>query len=775
MNTDNCKHNLDDIEYDGSITDSSAQVDTLKSLKFESEIMKKILKLREPDPKISNIEDLQYKSCSVMPNFVTTRVEWSDVQKSGPKNVISDILSITPSHRNHSQNMTLSHWIMDCWNIAATLGPKKVVSLLYAMKLRTYEPGDYVMREGDRGRSFFIIVTGEVNVTKEGVGIVARFGKSGTFGEIALTSLNNDLRTASVVAVTRVEALAIHKTDFDHFLADSLICEQRENFKILRDSPLFKKWTRQKVEKLAGIFKRKSIPADTFVFKQGEEPDNVYFILEGEVNIQKDVIVLHRNRWPSSLKTWDEYAIKINQPVLLSTLKRAAYFGEDALLPKSLRQASAITLRGRCLLLYCQAKDFLHELDDSEISMLSPGSLHAEKKLPFSPAFAPASARRKSLTGSSDSLASSRHQHGHVHEHEHGHMPPITSLHTHRDAHHQHDSSSSSSTVAVGGEHLGDFDNMHRNKHLPPLSPISSRASNVHTNHVNPNATSNLDNHASVGMTSPINIKALGLLPAGFVPAPLGQLSLHQKNKIIHERLNSELLSSFSLAYIASKRQSLILYSKQQHEQEQQLSSDNASNNYSNSNGRSDHSVAAESEDSTDEQHQNLIFDGAEGQHIDVITREEGGRCSSSSIPIQTNCSDNNSNDEDSVDDSSSASASASRTAGLYASSPSNTAKRSMRHKSMRFQDDKEGGVEEKDSSGIGARGSNDRNSQMQRLYSVLAKQQQRRFRLPAAGEATRTGIGSKTNSSLSISTEYRFEYPKKLPEIISPIKYKSC
>ena len=46
-------------------------------------------------------------------------------------------------------------------------------------------------------------------MTKEGVGVVAHFGKNDTFGEIALTSITNDLRTASIVATTRVEALAI--------------------------------------------------------------------------------------------------------------------------------------------------------------------------------------------------------------------------------------------------------------------------------------------------------------------------------------------------------------------------------------------------------------------------------------------------------------------------------------------------------------------------------------------------------------------------------------
>ena len=83
----------------------------------------------------------------------------------------------------------------------------------------------------------------------------------------------------------------------------------------MRESPLFYRWTRKKVEKLAGIFKRKSFPANEYIFKQvsnrflitrvnllnysreqNDEPNYVYFVLEGEVLIQKDVIVLHSNR-----------------------------------------------------------------------------------------------------------------------------------------------------------------------------------------------------------------------------------------------------------------------------------------------------------------------------------------------------------------------------------------------------------------------------------------------------------------------------------------------
>jgi len=68
-----------------------------------------------------------------------------------------------------------------------------------------------VIRQGDPGDSFYVIVAGEASVTAAGVQ-VATPGPGDYFGEIAL--LRNMSRTATVSAVTELELLALERRDF---------------------------------------------------------------------------------------------------------------------------------------------------------------------------------------------------------------------------------------------------------------------------------------------------------------------------------------------------------------------------------------------------------------------------------------------------------------------------------------------------------------------------------------------------------------------------------
>lgn len=51
----------------------------------------------------------------------------------------------------------------------------------------------------------------------------------------------------------RVEVLQLHKLDYDVFVKDIQQAERRENFSLLRDCPLFREWSRGKVQSLARL------------------------------------------------------------------------------------------------------------------------------------------------------------------------------------------------------------------------------------------------------------------------------------------------------------------------------------------------------------------------------------------------------------------------------------------------------------------------------------------------------------------------------------------
>jgi CRP-like cAMP-binding protein len=75
----------------------------------------------------------------------------------------------------------------------------------------TARPGTQIITQGHRGDRFYIIASGEVRVEVDGIP-VRTLGAGQSFGEIAL--LHDIPRTASVAAISRVEALALDRHHF---------------------------------------------------------------------------------------------------------------------------------------------------------------------------------------------------------------------------------------------------------------------------------------------------------------------------------------------------------------------------------------------------------------------------------------------------------------------------------------------------------------------------------------------------------------------------------
>lgn len=75
-----------------------------------------------------------------------------------------------------------------------------------------YAPGDTIMKHGDKGDYFYLLVEGEVSVVDDSGVELARRGAGDYFGEAAL--VNDAPRNASVVAVGAVEAARLHREEF---------------------------------------------------------------------------------------------------------------------------------------------------------------------------------------------------------------------------------------------------------------------------------------------------------------------------------------------------------------------------------------------------------------------------------------------------------------------------------------------------------------------------------------------------------------------------------
>ena len=81
-----------------------------------------------------------------------------------------------------------------------------------------YEPGDYIILQGDPGTTFYIIEKGKVEVIRRDPDsnkdeVLAELGAGDFFGEMAL--VDNQPRAAGVRALTSVEVVVIGRTVFE--------------------------------------------------------------------------------------------------------------------------------------------------------------------------------------------------------------------------------------------------------------------------------------------------------------------------------------------------------------------------------------------------------------------------------------------------------------------------------------------------------------------------------------------------------------------------------
>ncbi len=99
----------------------------------------------------------------------------------------------------------------------ATLSKKHLRALAGLVTPVDVAAGREFMREGEVGREFFVVISGEAKILRDGA-VVATRGPGNFFGEIAL--LLDQPRTASVIADTDMSLEVIERRDFKAFLGE---------------------------------------------------------------------------------------------------------------------------------------------------------------------------------------------------------------------------------------------------------------------------------------------------------------------------------------------------------------------------------------------------------------------------------------------------------------------------------------------------------------------------------------------------------------------------
>eukprot|EP01104_Vermistella_antarctica_P010458 TRINITY_DN279_c1_g1_i2.p1 TRINITY_DN279_c1_g1~~TRINITY_DN279_c1_g1_i2.p1 ORF type:complete len:396 (+),score=86.76 TRINITY_DN279_c1_g1_i2:127-1314(+) len=109
---------------------------------------------------------------------------------------------------------------LDKVTILAPLDPYERLTVADALESVNFKKGEVIVRQGDIGDIFYIIVEGEVQVTQQApdgtVGVVGVLQSSDYFGEIAL--LTHRPRAATVTALCDLKCVQLHRERFQRVL-----------------------------------------------------------------------------------------------------------------------------------------------------------------------------------------------------------------------------------------------------------------------------------------------------------------------------------------------------------------------------------------------------------------------------------------------------------------------------------------------------------------------------------------------------------------------------
>ncbi|HEX4385837.1 MAG TPA: cyclic nucleotide-binding domain-containing protein, partial [Myxococcales bacterium] len=165
------------------------------------------------------------------------------------------------------------------------------VELVNKLDYHRQVPGQLIIREGDPGRSFYVIVEGRVRIYKTGEDgkeiTLAHLGEGAFFGEMAL--LSGAPRAANVVAEEDTELLEVTDVVLRELAAkhppvvNSLKTFYRQRLlnNVMAISPLFKDFDPQERKAIAEKFRMKQAAPNEVMITEGKSSDGLYVVLHG--------------------------------------------------------------------------------------------------------------------------------------------------------------------------------------------------------------------------------------------------------------------------------------------------------------------------------------------------------------------------------------------------------------------------------------------------------------------------------------------------------------
>lgn len=217
--------------------------------------------------------------------------------------------------------------------IFSETSPSQREQLLDAFEKYKVGKGSNIITEGETGDFFYIIQSGSVTFTKQGVE-VGKAGPGMSFGDLAL--LYDSPRAATCLAMEACTLWRVDQRTFHQILANSSVSADKDTMKILRKVEFLSNLSDEYIAKIASAVTPQNFKKGETIIQKGDL-GTVFYILKSGSVIVKDI-----DSGVSSSQS------KIGYDNMV--LKPGDFFGERAILKEEPRNATIVALEDSCAL-----------------------------------------------------------------------------------------------------------------------------------------------------------------------------------------------------------------------------------------------------------------------------------------------------------------------------------------------------------------------------------------------------------------------------------------
>jgi len=163
-----------------------------------------------------------------------------------------------------------------------------IETMVKGMKLFKYKEGEVVVEIGHASHFFYICKTGQFQIKQPNEGQLQAgsiVNPGDFFGDISLVQAA--ARTVTVVTIAKGESsvLGIDRKTFRDLLREGAQAKLSENYRFLKNIPLFKDLNDEQIHRLASSLEVEQYKPDEKIMVEGEDGEHIYIIKQGQVMI----------------------------------------------------------------------------------------------------------------------------------------------------------------------------------------------------------------------------------------------------------------------------------------------------------------------------------------------------------------------------------------------------------------------------------------------------------------------------------------------------------